>query len=133
MILEVNDRSYVVFDLDDTLYPEIDFVYSGIHHLSTVLEPIIGQSVADALLTRHGDKQEMFGWLVEKFHLPLEFGVERLLDEYRHHPPILSLPEGSRRLLDQLSALGIPMGLVTDGRIVSQRNKVKAHGDAKRL
>lgn len=128
MLLEVNERSYVVFDLDDTLYPEIDFVRSGFQHVSRLLEPTLGRSVAEVMMQRYREKQEVLGWLSETFDLPAEFAFERLLHEYRHHHPELTLPDETCRLLDTLAALGVPLGLLTDGRSVSQRNKLAALG-----
>jgi len=128
MLLEVTERSYVVFDLDDSLYPEIDFVRSGFGHISGLLEPVLGRSVADAMMQRYRAKQDVLRWLGETFELPAEFAFERLLDEYRHHAPTLTLPPGACRLLDALAAFEVPVGLLTDGRSVTQRNKLKALG-----
>jgi len=128
MILQVTERSYVVFDLDDTLYPEIDYVRSGYRHISNLLEPMIGVRLADLMMERHQAGEEVLGWLCETYSLPASHGIEHLLHEYRTHRPALSLPEGSHHLIQSLSALDVPIGLVTDGRSVSQRNKLAALG-----
>lgn len=133
MLLEVSDRSYVVFDLDDTLFPEIDFVRSGFRHISSLLEPALGKSVVDEMMARYRARQEVFGWLCQSFARAGELGVDRLLHEYRCHAPDLALPNATRELLDALAALEVPLGLLSDGRSISQRNKIRALGIEERF
>jgi putative hydrolase of the HAD superfamily len=45
---------------------------------------------------------------------------------YREHIPEIKLSDDTRKFLDRLKAKGGGMGLITDGRSVTQRNKLKA-------
>ncbi|RYG63103.1 hypothetical protein EON64_16615, partial [archaeon] len=48
MDIQLNPRSFFVFDLDDTLYQEIDFLRSAYRHISGVLAPSLGRRAAVA-------------------------------------------------------------------------------------
>jgi putative hydrolase of the HAD superfamily len=50
------------------------------------------------------------------------------LDIYRRHKPSISLSEGVEDTLNKMKDNGVVMGLITDGRSISQRNKMKALG-----
>jgi putative hydrolase of the HAD superfamily len=50
MIIEANDRSYFVFDLDDTLYSEIDFVKSAFKFIAFNTEPDIALELFENML-----------------------------------------------------------------------------------
>ena len=128
MRLELSERSYVVLDLDDTLYPEADFVRSGIKHIGRLLAPVVGEAATGQMLDRFSQGQEYLKWAEEKFKLPPELGMARLLEEYRTHYPSITLRPDAREFLARLSSLAVSMGLVTDGRTVTQRNKLKALG-----
>ena len=113
----------VVFDLDDTLCPERDFVFSGFRAVSEFL----GNEIAD----------QMMEWFDTGEKDALEKALEvtgsdqskdALLSVYREHRPSLSLALGVRELIENLRSRGHPIGLITDGRSVTQRNKIEALG-----
>ncbi|WP_315817009.1 hypothetical protein [Paraflavitalea speifideaquila] len=58
-------------------------------------------------------------------HLP-GITIETLLTAYREHVPNIQLNTDAAVFLERLSALSIPAGLITDGRSITQRNKLKA-------
>jgi putative hydrolase of the HAD superfamily len=115
----------VVFDLDDTLYDEVDFVASG---FAAVAE-FIACSDADyalelsAFLTEtfleRGSKR-IFDQLIEQF--ALNQPLARLVDIYRFHWPQIELPHDRRRVLDAV-ANRHGLGLLTDGHYLTQSNK----------
>src|SRR5690606_34560020 len=45
---------------------------------------------------------------------------------YREHMPEIKLREGVIEFLEELKNHQVPLGLITDGRSISQRNKLKA-------
>lgn len=105
----------VVFDLDDTLCPERDFVVSGFRAVSDLL----GERMIE--LFDAGEK-DVFGRALGSTP------KERLIEVYREHKPTLALAPGVRELLEQLRGGGHPLGLISDGRSVTQRNKIEALG-----
>lgn len=116
----------VLFDLDDTLYAEADFVISGRKAVAAVAEKCYGCDAGKALAAMRHAPQAF-----DALHgvLP-QMSVGEMLDIYRNHMPELELPEDSRRALSALRSAGVRMGVITDGRSVSQRNKLAALGIA---
>jgi len=51
-----------------------------------------------------------------------------LIEVYRNHAPELQLADGARELLQSLKSQGHRLGLLTDGRSTTQRNKIRALG-----
>jgi putative hydrolase of the HAD superfamily len=126
--LPVGDRSYVVFDLDDTLYPERCFVESGYRHIDDLLHRHTGRWLAAEMMYRFDRRENVFDWILSDFHLPEAVDKAWLLHEYRTHVPTISLGAGARELLDRLCGHDVGIGLMTDGRSITQRNKIKALG-----
>ena len=60
--------------------------------------------------------------------LGLEQPLRDNLYIYRHHKPKIALSEDVVKTLDAWKAEDIRLGLITDGRSVQQRNKIKALG-----
>lgn len=128
MDLLINDKSYVIFDLDDTLYPERAFVESGFRHIDDLLNRQLGRSVVAEMMDRFDRREDVFEWVLSQLPMPAVIGKDWLLQEYRSHLPRIRLAEGAKELLDHLRSLNVQIGLMTDGRSLTQRNKIKALG-----
>lgn len=127
-------RTCVLFDLDDTLYPEADFVRSGFQAVAARVSEQWGLPVERARLAleraldQHGRGRTIDHALTE-LGLPVNPElVAGLVRVYREHVPTLSLHPDAARALERLTARSIPMGLVTDGDPTVQRRKVDALG-----
>lgn len=118
-----NKISGVIFDLDDTLYPERQYVKSGFLAVARLLGDagygerlwrhfLEGKNAIDALLRETGREEEK----------------EACLRAYREHEPDISLYEGMEELLRDLRKKGIRVGILTDGRPFGQRAKIRALG-----
>lgn len=113
----------VCFDLDDTLYKEIDFVESGFRLIAE------SEKRPDLL-------PKMMGWRDKGedvfFNLNKAIGKETSKSEYlkiyRYHVPKITLSEGVEETLNELKSREVILGLITDGRSETQRNKIKALG-----
>lgn len=116
-------QQVVIFDLDDTLYKEIDFLKSAYREISKVVgHPEAFDFMLDSYL--YGDNA--FKSVIDKYHL--KFTIDQLLDIYRNHKPDITLDISIVATLDELKSRGWTMGLMTDGRSVTQRNKIDALG-----
>lgn len=111
----------VVFDLDDTLYKEVTFVESG---FKAVARHIGNISFADELISWWTDGKNALESLINKYSLHLS--VEELLSVYRNHLPAIELDKSTVQILDYLIANGKILGLITDGRSITQWNKIRA-------
>ena len=116
----------LIFDLDDTLYKEIDFLKSAYREIARVIgHPEAFDFMLDSYL--YGDNA--FKSVIYKYNL--KFTIDQQLDIYRNHKPNISLDQDTATTLDALKARGIIMCLLTDGRSVTQRNKIEALGLAR--
>lgn len=113
----------VVFDLDDTLYSEKDYVRSGFAAVARLLGDasveaelwdvfLRGAPAIDAVLESRGMPERK----------------DEALAAYRGHVPGIALYDGVEELLRGLRARGVKVGIVTDGRPEGQHAKLDALG-----
>ncbi len=105
----------VAFDLDDTLYQEMEYVRSAYRAISRRF----GAHYLPAMMSAATP--------AEAFDLT-GLDVAEELDIYRTHIPDIKLPWDSLYTLSMLRNLGHVLALITDGREVTQRHKVEALG-----
>lgn len=113
----------VCFDLDDTLYKEIDFAKSA---YGEIAEKVGHPEAVQQMLDWYHEKKNVFVKLISAYNLIIS--VNDLLTIYRNHYPIIMLDAGVMDYLQELKEDGAKLGLITDGRSISQRNKIKALG-----
>ena len=123
----------VAFDLDDTLFTEMDFVRSGYravaeafvddeaerehyYRMFLALRPRGFEEARADYLARHGKEARLT--------------VDDMVYAYRHHKPGLNLFPGARKALEDIRRAGHRLVLVTDGSTLHQRSKFKALGIA---
>jgi putative hydrolase of the HAD superfamily len=121
----------LIFDLDDTLYPERSYVESGFRAVSEWGEERFGWDRAASfrrmceILAREGRGRVFDIWLREGRGHATRSLIAQSVHVYRHHDPRIALPEAHRLLLEQFAREG-PIFLVTDGHKVVQAKKVAA-------
>lgn len=118
----------IVFDLDDTLYKEIDFLTSAYKEIGEFLEKEFGKTGLRAEMFRYYKEDlDAFQETIDLFEIPVK--KEVLIKMYREHQPTISLDAETNMLLDALKQAGnCNMALITDGRFTTQTNKIKALG-----
>lgn len=127
----------IVFDLDDTLYPEVEFARSGF------------RAVAAAFADRLGPPEATFAHLIDLF---AEYDRARVLDalldrlgigddaalladmvaRFRGHIPTIQMHSDAQRAIERFAGR-MPIGLLTDGLVPTQQNKIAALGLAGRV
>lgn len=114
----------VVVDLDDTLYAEWDFHDSGFAAVAARAGVADLAASVECMKRTARSGEDAFGVVArETGHDPAE-----LLDWHRtHHPAITPFP-GAMEFLSGIVASGDSFAVVTDGRSVTQRNKLRALG-----
>lgn len=127
----------VVFDIDDTLYLERDFVRSGYNAVADLLRQDTSRADAfeDWLWRRFldGKVARAFNDLCDEFQLGLlPADITRLVETYRFHQPKISPFNGIAELLDELRHR-FSLGIVSDGPARMQRNKLNALGLAEKF
>ena len=120
----------VVFDLDDTLYPEISYAEDGFRKAAAILENVYGVKNAYQKIRTIFDEDRMgvFDRLCSSESLP-EKAVEDAVDTYRkNQPEKLEFYPKTKDVLQYLRQNGFKTGIITDGRPFSQRAKIRALG-----
>lgn len=139
--------SLVIFDLDDTLYPEIDFVMSGFRAVSKQFAAT--EEAASRLFARMQEifsfnKRKVFDTLIEEPDMvellrsdalgsagtaaAITSLALRMVDCYRNHEPRISLYPDVSETLDELARRQIHLALLTDGEASMQARKIRALG-----
>jgi len=129
----VPSNIHVVFDLDDTLYPERQHAISGFQAAGNHAADTWGIEGLAEDMTRMLDS----GHLGALFKMALaakrpdhsEADLEALRAAYRDHQPDLTLFDDGQWALDHYAAKG-PLGLITDGNAAVQSRKIAALGIA---
>jgi len=116
-----------VFDLDDTLYLERDFVRSGFHAVekSTGIPGFFETAWG---LFEQGERGDVFDQALSLLKVPGD--VAGMVAVYRAHRPSIALAPDARRLLE---SIGGAVGLISDGSAATQQNKLEALGIASRF
>lgn len=143
----MNKLKVFIFDLDDTLYPEIQYVWSGFRAVSRMLssDEKVQEEIFN-ILTKlfRENKQYVFDRFLEKLlvktdeylidvkqnllHKVKDEIINEMLLCYRQHDPQISLYEEVPYILDYLSVRRVRLGIITDGYWEVQKRKVKRLG-----
>jgi len=122
----------VVFDLDDTLYDEIDYCRSGFSAVAEYLAALPGSVPPDRIFAElwgqfsAGNRTRTFNVALDELAISFDDRlVKQLVDVYRTHKPRITLPDKSRNVLDELKTR-YKLALLTDGFLPAQQLKVRA-------
>ncbi|MGB2863553.1 MAG: HAD family hydrolase [Sedimentisphaerales bacterium] len=122
----------VVFDLDDTLYDEIEYCKSGFRAVSEFLaelpEAPPAERIFGALWEQFaaGNRTKTFNAALDE--LDISYDDKRIgkqVNVYRSHIPKIKLPEDSRDVLCKLR-VKYTLALLTDGFLPAQKLKVQS-------
>ena len=121
----------ILFDLDDTLYDEMQFVKGGFKAVSlyisrnnNISQNAVYQLLLD-VLEKYG-RGHTFDIGLKKLGLYSKKLIPKLVEVYRIHKPNLSLYSDVTTTLSTLIKRNYKLGLITDGNVEVQKNKVKA-------
>ena len=112
----------VIFDLDDTLYSEKEYVRSGYKAVSDYL----GGGYVEKLWYFFDSGKQAIDELLKE--LGRENEKAEVLEIYRNHKPDIHLYSGVVELFEKLKSQNIKIGIITDGRPEGQRTKLEALG-----
>ncbi len=126
IINHLDEIKTVIFDMDDTLYGEKEYVRSGYVQVALCVPKIKnaeeklwryflqGKNAIDQLLISEGIFNDQL--------------KQRCVDAYRFQKPNIHLYEGVQMLLLSLKKQGYNLGIITDGRVEGQRAKIETLG-----
>ena len=120
----------LIFDLDDTLYPEITYVMSGFKAVAAWGEELFGadkqqsyQTMVKTLETQGRGK--VFDQWLQEVGQPRSL-IKHAVKTYRWHAPQIALPDETVQVLERCK--GFPSFVVTDGHKIVQDRKLTALG-----
>lgn len=122
----------IVFDLDDTLYSEREYAYSGFTAVAEAFADRLGDPRDSAASMRRlfdsEHRARVFNALLVELGLNEEFKlVAAMIEVYRSHRPAIRLHNDAEVVLKKLRP-EYRLGLLTDGRSSTQGLKIDALG-----
>jgi len=121
----------VIFDLDDTLISERQYIASGFRHVANSLNAYI-KFDADRIFIElmnlfEQNPKNVFNRILEQFQVNYSDDLIRnLVDEHRTHEPNIQFYDDVIPCTEFLKLNSIHTGIITDGYAVSQRKKLSA-------
>jgi putative hydrolase of the HAD superfamily len=121
----------VIFDLDDTLISERQYIESGYHHIANLLsnrlnfdEEQLYQYLIELLIE---SPKNVFNRLFAKLEITYTKDIIlELVDEYRNHIPNIEFFDDVFPCLEVLKQKDIKLGIITDGYANAQQQKINA-------
>ena len=120
----------IVFDLDDTLISEREYIRSGfkvvsekigkeykldINHVNELMYNLFNES-----------SKNVFNKVLDKLNITYDFNyIKELINTYREHMPDINLYTDAKEILEYLYSTDLKLGIITDGYKITQRNKLK--------
>jgi putative hydrolase of the HAD superfamily len=123
--------SAVIFDLDNVLYDEKDYFYAAFDKVAAYLSNrcnIPEQKIYEKLVSDFQKKSSMYPRLFND--IIADCGLDQkliteILELFSNIKPDLKLYPGSEKLLSALKEQKMKLGLVTNGSVTTQRNKIQ--------
>lgn len=123
----------IVFDLDDTLYLEQDYVRSGFSFVADLCAKRTGVAKEEVFsclwgLFLQGERGNIFDQCLERYpSLKEQFRIDELVAAYRGHIPSIKMFAPLREWL-QNNKDRFYLGIISDGPLKSQQAKVRSLG-----
>ncbi len=120
----------VIFDLDDTLYIEKQFVFSGLSAVSNFIKKkykINSLKTFNDLKNYYTKKERVniLDFILKKNNVFNKKNLIQLINIYRSHKPNIKIDNKNKNILFKLSKKN-NIYLVTDGNKLVQKNKIEA-------
>lgn len=122
----------VIFDLDDTIYPEFNYVKSGFKAVAAWVEKHMGVAEDEVFrelldLFAEGKRGNIFDIWVDSRGGSVEYWVPEMVKVYRNHDPKIRPFEDFLKIIPKLRSK-YKLGVLTDGYSSVQRRKLEALG-----
>jgi putative hydrolase of the HAD superfamily len=126
----VNQLQAIIFDLDDTLYSEEDFVLSGFRAVADWAAEKLGIESQEGYISlsslyHQGIRNNTFDFWLSLHQVETSDITIKLIDVYRNHSPNINPFPEINTLLQNLSRF-YKIGLVSDGYLAVQKRKLAA-------
>ncbi len=120
----IDGLKVILFDLDDTLYGEKEYVRSGYRAVAKILLQIC--DAEDKLWRAFEQKRSAIDAVLTDEQIFTEELKQKCISAYRYHKPDIHLYDGVKEMLAGLREQGYYLGIITDGRPEGQRAKIES-------
>ena len=124
----------VAFDLDDTLYDEINYCKSGFAAVADFAAKLPDAPAAERIFDEfwrqftNGDRTRVFNTAFDSLGIRCDNKlIGDMVKVYRNHHPKITLPDETGKILEQLDGK-YTLALLTDGFLPAQQLKVRSLG-----
>lgn len=123
-------KKVIIFDLDDTLILEKDYVKSGFRVISKELKNqlnINSNEIYEKMMELFKENSQMlFNRLLDYYDVGYNKNrILKLIKIYREHKPTINLLPDAKEILNYLFKNNYRMGIITDGYAITQRRKLE--------
>ena len=123
----------VVFDIDDTLISEHEYIRSGFNVVAQALSvkyQLLQENVFLKLMNLFQESpKNVFNRILDFYQIDYTIeDIKELIAIYRNHLPNISLYKDAKFILNELSEKDLKLGIITDGYQMTQRNKLLSLG-----
>lgn len=121
----------VIFDLDDTLIPEKQYIESGYHYIAKILNKRFGipleKIFRDLVSLFNENPKYVFNRLFSMYGIDYTAEmIQDLVTAYRSHLPEICFYDDVMPCLEYLKLKSMKLGIITDGYVNAQYQKLKA-------
>ncbi|HHQ4471515.1 HAD family hydrolase [Aeromonas sp. S41-2] len=116
-----------VFDLDDTLFSELEYQTSGYQAICKVIKSLYDKDIYSVIDDAVKGNKDVLSEICYFLGLPLAL-KDSFIWIYRLHAPDITLREGVVDFLLKVEPFSKAIAIITDGRSVSQRLKISSLG-----
>lgn len=120
----------VIFDLDDTLISEEEYIRSGFKVVADKISSDYRKNSDDIYRMLSSEfevnSKNVFNRSLDRLKLNYDNDyILELINIYRGHKPDIKLYEDAESIINELYKKGIKLGIITDGYAITQRSKLK--------
>ncbi len=125
MDLKIDNNCIVIFDLDDTLYKEVEYLKSAFKKIAENLAIETGRDIYNEMMKLYTEDKDVFEEIIDNYDIQ-SASKKDLIEYYRNHIPDINLLPHSKKKLAEIKDKAYALGVLTDGRSKTQRNKLKS-------
>jgi putative hydrolase of the HAD superfamily len=116
----------ICFDLDDTLFNEIDFIKSGYKFYVNKYEKLNKKKISHIPIKKEIINNNRHIQKFIKLNNLKNIKSSEIINEIREHIPSIIICDKTNLLLKNLKKEKAKLCIITDGRILTQTNKIKS-------
>ena len=121
----ISNSDHIVFDLDDTIYKEIEYMESAFKYIISWIFKSFGKDFTFLINNCLKQRSSLYDEII-KVDPNLNFPLSKYLYLYRYHEPKINLSTKTKDLFKKLDFQSYNYSIITDGRSITQRNKIKS-------